>query len=309
MTSIFAVIFILLNCNHSSDNNSVKNKYGNKDIHLTENPAKLILFKINGNIQNISDNMDLRKTKKFVIKVESKDTDEYLPATCTYTLTGTKSGINIEVSEFKVFNQDIKNAENNINIENTDASLKSENIKITACAGFVNLTKDNFKIYKNTAENDITSNVKTAGEDIRVENNKIIFLINAVSGQYKEYKKELTIKRKASIKQLQIKSLNIAGEAINGLDINSEVSPSELKKDLSKLKLKGVQINFKGSDGESVIPHRRSKTFSIAKKNGTNIQVLNNNAPIPLQQYIDVFPDGVFRLIIDVKKSTSYGRI
>lgn len=262
--------------------------YGTREISLVEN----------GNAV----------TKEIVIKVEPKDSEEYMPATCTYKLTGTKEDADITVNMFNVFGGDVKNAEI-IEVENNTEKLKMENIEFEASSASFNFTKDNLKIYKDTESSEITDNIKGGGESLIAGDNKIIFVIKAYAGQYKKYKKELTIRRKVSEKILKLKSLKVANEPVTGLETNAENLPSELKQGLTQLLLKEVQAQFEGPKGEMVMPYWKNKTFSIAKKDGSDEQVLNNNTPVMLEQYIAASPDGVFQIIIDVKKSIGYSAL
>jgi len=244
-------------------------------------------------------------TKIIVIKVEPEDSEEYLSETCTYVLTGTKRDVDITVSNFKLFNIDAKDAIT-IEVESTVEKLKLENIEFEGVADSINFTKNNLKVYKDSLTNEVTSNVKGVGEELIPGNNTLFFVVEAVKGKYREYKKKITMKRKSVEKELLLKSLKVKGELVLGLDVNGENSPSELRQGITELLLKDVQPTFVTATGDTVLPYWKNKTLSIAKKDGTATKILDNQTATSLTEYIKASEDGVFQIIIDVKKSTGY---
>ena len=244
-------------------------------------------------------------TKEIVIKVTPIDSEEYSEETCVFTLTGTKKDADITVSKFKVFELDVKDVQS-IEVENSVQKLKLENIEFEGVTDSNQLTKDKFKIYRDALTTEVTNNVKAEGENLNEGNNKFIFVIEGVKGKYKTFKKELTITRKFLEKEMTLASLKVKEESVLGLEANSETNPSELKKGIENLMLREVQPVFKGPNGETVLPYWKNKTISIAKKDGSNEKILSNTANVALKEYIEASPDGVFTLIIDVKKGTGY---
>ena len=200
----------------------------------------------------------------------------------------------------------MKNIRKKLEVENNIEKLKLENIEFEGGAESNQLTKDNFKIYRDALTTEVTNNVKAEGENLNEGNNKFIFVIEGVKGKYKTFKKELTITRKFLEKEMTLASLKVKGESVLGLEANSETSPSELKNGIENLMLREIQPGFKGPNGETVVPYWKNKTISIAKKDGSNEKILSNTVNVALKEYIEASPDGVFTLIIDVKKGTGY---